>query len=105
LEELPKSAEDELIINQFKAKIEERNIVYISNFTGTFRRIIILNLLKSRFTAVYLDSLIDFCKQVKWLEIDDIQYENVSHFENSFRIIKNQLSPYDFEIKMETLEF
>lgn len=30
LEELPKSVEDEQIINDFKAKIEERNIVYIS---------------------------------------------------------------------------
>jgi hypothetical protein len=30
LEELPKSLEDEQIINDFKAKVEERNIVYIS---------------------------------------------------------------------------
>jgi len=29
LEELPKSAEDELIINNFKTKVEERNIVYL----------------------------------------------------------------------------
>jgi hypothetical protein len=48
--------------------------------------------------------LISFCHQVKWLDIDDIQYENVSHFENAFRIIKNQLTPYNIEIKMETLE-
>lgn len=48
--------------------------------------------------------LISFCRDIKWLKIDDIQYENVSHFENAFRIIKNQLSPYHFEIKMETLE-
>lgn len=107
LEELPKSAEDELIISQFKAKIEERNIVYISRklLQELLGELSYYNLLqKADSTAVYLDSLIDFCKQVKWLEIDDIQYENVSHFENSFRIIKNQLSPYDFEITMETLE-
>ncbi|WEK70633.1 MAG: PD-(D/E)XK nuclease family protein [Candidatus Chryseobacterium colombiense] len=107
LEELPKSVEDELIINQFKAKIEERNIVYISRklLQELLGELSYYNLLqKADSTAVYLDSLIDFCKQVKWLEIDDIQYENVSHFENSFRIIKNQLSPYDFEITMETLE-
>ncbi|PJJ66752.1 PD-(D/E)XK nuclease family protein [Chryseobacterium geocarposphaerae] len=107
LEELPKSVEDELIINQFKAKVEERNIVYISRklLQELLGKLSYYNLLqKADSTNVYLDSLIDFCKKVKWLEIDDIQYENVSHFENSFRIIKNQLSPYDFEITMETLE-
>ncbi|MCA6066172.1 PD-(D/E)XK nuclease family protein [Chryseobacterium sp. RG1] len=107
LEELPKSAEDELVINQFKAKVEERNIVYISRklLQELLGELSYSNLLqKADSTNVYLDALIDFCKKVKWLEIDDIQYENVSHFENSFRIIKNQLSPYDFEITMETLE-
>ncbi|KIC63850.1 PD-(D/E)XK nuclease family protein [Chryseobacterium taiwanense] len=107
LEELPKSAEDELVINQFKAKVEERNIVYISRklLQELLGELSYYNLLqKADSTNIYLDSLIDFCKKVKWLEIDDIQYENVSHFENSFRIIKNQLSPYDFEITMETLE-
>ena len=107
LEELPKSAEDELIINQFKAKIEERNIVYISRklLQELLGKLSYYNLLqKADSTDVYLDSLIDFCKKLKWLEIDDIQYENISHFENSFKIIKNQLNPYDFEITMETLE-
>lgn len=107
LEELPKSIEDELVINQFKAKIEERNIVYISRklFHELLGELSYFNLLqKADSTSIYLDSLIAFCKKVKWLEIDDIQYENVSHFENSFRIIKNQLSPYQFEIRMETLE-
>ncbi len=107
LEELPKSIKDELIINQFKAKVEERNIVYISRklLQELLGELSYYNLLqKADSTNVYLDSLIDFCKKVKWLEIDDIQYENVSHFENSFRIIKNQLSPYNFEITMETLE-
>ncbi len=107
LEELPKSAEDEMIINNFRAKIEERNIVYISKkllneLLGTLSYYNLL--IKAESTHVYLDTLIDFCKQIKWLEIDDIQYENVSHFENAFRIIKNQLAPYQFDIKMETLE-
>lgn len=107
LEELPKSAEDEQIINDFKAKVEERNIVYISGkllhelLSGlSYFRL----LQKAVSTHAYLDMLISFCQQVKWLEIDDIQYENVSHFENAFRIIKNQLTPYHIEIRMETLE-
>lgn len=107
LEELPKSVEDEQIINDFKAKIEERNIVYISRkllheLLGGLSYYGILQ--KATGTNGYLDMLIGFCQQVKWLEIDDIQYENVSHFENAFRIIKNQLTPYNIEIKMETLE-
>lgn len=107
LEELPKSIEDEQIIIQFKSKIEERNIVYISKklLNELLSELSYFNLLqKADSTNVYLDILIDFCKQIKWLEIDDIQYENVSHFENAFRIIKNQVAPYDFQIKMETLE-
>lgn len=107
LEELPKSAEDEQIINDFKTKIEERNIVYISRkllqeLLGSLSYFGLLQ--KATSTHVYLDVLIDFCQKVKWLEIDDIQYENVSHFENAFRIIKNQLTPYNISIKMETLE-
>ncbi|AZA93719.1 Inactivated superfamily I helicase [Chryseobacterium nakagawai] len=107
LEELPKSAKDELIINDFKAKIEERNIVYISKklLNELLGELSYFGLLqKAASTNTYLDILISFCHQVKWLEIDDIQYENVSHFENAFRIIKNQLTPYNIEIKMETLE-
>ncbi|WP_294312922.1 PD-(D/E)XK nuclease family protein [uncultured Chryseobacterium sp.] len=107
LEELPKSAEDELVINNFRAKIEERNIVYISKklLQELLGSLSYYNLLiKTESTHIYLDTLIEFCRQIKWLEIDDIQYENVSHFENAFRIIKNQLLPYQFEIKMETLE-
>lgn len=107
LEELPKSAEDEQVINDFKTKIEERNIVYISRkllqeLLGSLSYFGLLQ--KATSTHVYLDVLIDFCQKVKWLEIDDIQYENVSHFENAFRIIKNQLTPYNISIKMETLE-
>lgn len=107
LEELPKSVEDEQIINEFKAKVEERNIVYISRklLHELLSGLSYYGLLqKATGTNGYLDMLIEFCQQVKWLEIDDIQYENVSHFENAFRIIKNQLTPYNIEIKRETLE-
>ncbi|MDH6253540.1 hypothetical protein M2347_003267 [Chryseobacterium sp. H1D6B] len=107
LEELPKSFEDEQFIIDFKSKIEERNIVYIpqkllKELLGSLSYFKLLQ--KTDSAGRYLDMLIDFCKKIKWLEIDDIQYENVSHFENAFRIIKNQIGPYDFEIKMETLE-
>lgn len=107
LEELPKNEHDEMIINQFKSKIEERNIVYIS--AGLFSELLsdlsYFNLLQKADSGYqFLDLLIAFCQQIKWMELDDIQYENVTHFENSFRIIKNQITPYDFEINMDTLE-
>ncbi|RNA62268.1 PD-(D/E)XK nuclease family protein [Chryseobacterium nematophagum] len=107
LEELPKSVDNEKIINDFKARIEEGNMVYISRklLQELLGDLSYFNLLKkANSTHEYLDLLIEFCQQVKWLEIDDIQYENVSYFENAFRVIKNQLSPYSFEIKMDTLE-
>ncbi|WP_144283744.1 PD-(D/E)XK nuclease family protein [Chryseobacterium echinoideorum] len=107
LEELPKSDEDDQIIIHFKSKIEERNIVYISQkllkeLLGNLSYFDLLQKAESEYQ--FLDNLINFCQQIKWLQLDDIQYENVSHFENAFRLIKNQITPYGFEIKMETLE-
>ena len=52
----------------------------------------------------YMQQLIEFCFSLKFRGLDDIQFENVSHFERSFKIILNQLSSYSFPMKMETLE-
>jgi len=107
LEELPSSENDERVISSFKSKIEERNIVYISKnlFTELLSELSYYKLLlKADSAQNYLDLLTDFCAGLKWLDIDDIQYENISHFENAFRLIKNQILPYQFDIKMETLE-
>jgi len=107
LEELPTSENDEKVISDFKSKVEERNIVYISQklFAELLSELSYFKLLlKARSAQDYLDLLIDFCAGLKWLDIDDIQYENISHFENAFRLIKNQILPYNFAIKMETLE-
>jgi len=107
LEELPKSDEDDQIIIHFKSKIEERNIVYISQkllkeLLGDLSYFKLLQKAESEYQ--FLNDLISFCRQIKWLQLDDMQYENISHFENAFRLIKNQITPYGFEIKMETLE-
>ena len=107
LEELPNEEIDQQIILDFKAKIEQRNIVYISKkqFKEFLSDLSYFNLFEKP-TSVnqFIDELIAFCYQLKFRELDDILYENISHFEKSFKIIKNQLSPYSFEIKMETLE-
>lgn len=107
LEELPSSESDEKIISNFKSKVEERNIVYISKhlFSELLSDLSYFKLLlKADSAQAYLDLLTDFCVGLKWLDIDDIQYENISHFENAFRLLKNQILPYQFDIKMETLE-
>ncbi|WP_373709942.1 PD-(D/E)XK nuclease family protein [Kaistella sp.] len=107
LEELPNEEIDQQIIVDFKAKIEQRNIVYISKkqFKELLSELSYFNLFeKPSSVNQFIDELIAFCYQLKYRELDDILYENISHFEKSFKIIKNQLSPYSFEIKMETLE-
>ncbi|WHF52192.1 PD-(D/E)XK nuclease family protein [Chryseobacterium gotjawalense] len=107
LEELPNEEIDQQIILDFKSKIEERNIVYISKkqFKEFLSELSYFNLFeKPNSVKEFIDLIIAYCYQLKYRDLDDILYENISHFEKSFKIIKNQLSPYSFEIKMETLE-
>lgn len=107
LEELPNDEIDSAIIQQFIAKIEERNIVYISKnlLAELLGKLSYFQLLqKPESTQNFLDLLIKFCYELKFKELDDIQYENVAHFEKVFKVIKNQLLPYKIDIKIETLE-
>lgn len=107
LEELPNSDIDQQIIANFKLNIEERNIVYISKkqFTEFLSELSYFDIFKKA-TSIndFLNLLIKFCYELKFRELDDILFENITHFEQSFKIIKNQISPYSFAIKMETLE-
>lgn len=107
LEEIPNDEIDAAIIAKFKSVIEERNIVYISKnqFGELLSEVSYFNLLiKPTSSDAFLNQVIAFCNQLKFREIDDILYENIAHFEKSFKIIKNQIRPYSFAIKMETLE-
>lgn len=106
LEELPKNPEDETIIKNFISTLEERNIVYVSKkqFKELLSELSFYNLFEKQNAEGLLNTLIKFCKDLKYSEIDDVQYENISHFEKSFVIIKNQLEPYHYEVKIETLE-
>ncbi|WP_312207383.1 PD-(D/E)XK nuclease family protein [Epilithonimonas hominis] len=107
LEELPNDEKDSEVIRDFVATIEERNIVYISK---TFLQELLGNLSyfqllqKPENSQQFLDLLIKFCYELKFKELDDIQYENIALFENVFKIIKNQLLPYHIDVKVETLE-
>ena len=95
------------IVAFFKTNIEERNIVYISKkqFAELLSDLSYFQLFqKPSSVTEFLDLLISYCYALKFRELDDILYENIAHFEKSFKIIRNQLSPYSFQINMETLE-
>ncbi|MBV2165528.1 MAG: PD-(D/E)XK nuclease family protein [Kaistella sp.] len=107
LEELPNDESDREIIAVFKTTIEERNIVYISKkqFGELLSELSYFKLFqKPGSVNELLDLLINYCYVLKFRPLDDILYENIAHFEKSFKIIKNQLSPYNFQINMDTLE-
>lgn len=107
LEELPNSEEDAEIIGRFKFYLEEYNVVYIShkNLQSQLENLSYYHLLvKAESSLIYLDQLEKFCYQLKFREIDDILFENISHFEVAFKVIKNQISMYNVFINMEILD-
>ena len=106
LEEFPDNEEDRKIIDQFTAKIEDKNIVYISKkmMQEHLGELSYFQLFEKRTAAELLEDLSNFCYQLKFREIDDILYENVSLFETTFKILKNHMKDYDFEISIDALE-
>lgn len=107
LDEMPNSPEDQQVIRTFKSAVEQRNIVYISRaqlaeLLGSLSYFHLLE--KFSDAETFLDGLIEFCYELKFRETDDILYENISHFEKSFKIIRNQLKPYAFPMRIETME-
>ena len=106
LEEFPDNEEDRKIIDQFTAKIEGENIVYISKkmMQEHLGELSYFQLFEKRTASELLEDLSNFCYQLKFREIDDILYENVSLFETTFKILKNHMKDYDFEISIDALE-
>ena len=106
LEEFPKDEEDRKRIDQFTTKIEGENIVYISKkmMQEHLGELSYFQLFEKRTAAELLEDLSNFCYQLKFREIDDILYENVSLFETTFKILKNHMKDYDFEISIDALE-
>ncbi len=107
LDEFPSTDEDQLIITQFKALLEERNLAYIpvrllnEQLENLSYKVL---LEKAASSLAYLDLLTNFCFQLKFRPLDDILYENVSLFEKNMKVIRNQLTPYHISLSMETLE-
>lgn len=94
LEEFPQSEEDGRIITQFITQIEERNIVYISKnmLQERLGELSYFTLFEKKDSMKLLDDLMDFCYQLKFRDLDDILYENVSYFENIFKVLKKSFT-------------
>jgi hypothetical protein len=68
LEELPKNQEDEKLIKIFVSTLEERNMVYLSKkqIDELLGEISFYNLFKKQNSKDLLDTLIKFCKELKY---------------------------------------
>ncbi|SFH90007.1 PD-(D/E)XK nuclease family protein [Halpernia frigidisoli] len=106
LDELPKAENDFLIIQNFQKLLQERNIIYISKkmLENELSSLSYFNLFQKKSAKDFLKQLINYCFQLKFLDLDDIVFENISHFETSFKTLKNQLQDYNFEMDVESLE-
>jgi len=107
LEEMPKTDEDKNTVSRFIRKIEERNIVYISKnlLDELLGELSFYPLLQKQDSANLLRIFTEICNDLKFRnQEDDILYENISHFERCFKIIQNQIEPYEFEIGIDILE-
>lgn len=106
LDELPKAESDILIIEDFKKILQERNIIYISKkmLENQLSGLSYFNLFEKNTAKEFLKNLINYCFQLKFLDLDDILFENISHFETAFKTLENQLRDYNFEMDIESLE-
>jgi ATP-dependent helicase/nuclease subunit B len=106
LDELPKAENDVLIIQNFQKLLQERNIIYISEkmLEQELSGLSYFNLFQKNSAKNFLESLINYCFQLKFLDLDDILFENISHFETAFKTLENQLQDYNFEMEIESLE-
>ena len=107
LESIPETDADKEIKTLFISEIKRRNMVYISpkKMVEMLGKLSYFNLFeKQENSKAYLQMLSDFCFQLKFSIQDDIIFENISHFEKSFKIIQNLIDDYHFNIQPETLE-
>ena len=107
LENLPSTDADKDTADRFIRELKEKNMVYISEakLRERLSGLSYFSLFEKTENAKdLLDKLSDFCFQLKFNITDDIVFENISHFEKSFKIIRNLIDDYHFEIRTESLE-
>lgn len=99
--------EDKTITHEFQEQLRSKNLVYLSQkrlqeLLGNLSYLKILQPYNS--PKALLKELIEFCLSLKSTTQNDLLYENITLFENAFKIAANQLEGYQFEVSMETLE-
>ena len=107
LEQLPSQNKDQQILTGFKSVIEKRNIIYISKklFEELLGNLSYRTLLeKPDSLTQFLTDFAQFCNDLKFRTEDDILFENISHFEQTFNMLHNYLDRFSFHVSMETLE-
>lgn len=105
--QVPTSKEDERVVESFEKEIKQYNLAYlsktkISELLGSLSYFCLLEAESSGKSL--LEKMISFCLDLKTLDLEDLIYENVSHFENAFRTLLNQLSFAKTDLQIETLE-
>lgn len=107
LEEVHNTETDTRYISEFKTILEKRNLVYIrpnllQELLGNISYFEVLRPQKDAPTL--LNTLLNFCRNSKENEIDDILYENISIFERAMGALLNQLAHIQFSIPIDALE-
>ncbi|WP_187477946.1 PD-(D/E)XK nuclease family protein [Amniculibacterium sp. G2-70] len=107
LDALPFTDDEKLNIQEFKNFIEERNIIFISpkileSYLSTISCYHLL--LKADGVTDFIELLISYCRELKFLPLDDVIYENIAHFEKAFTVLRNQIQNYPHPLNVESLE-
>ena len=107
LDALPFTDDEKLNIQEFKNFIEERNIIFISpkileSYLSTISCYPLL--LKADGVTDFIELLISYCRELKFLPLDDVIYENIAHFEKAFTVLRNQIQNYPHPLNVESLE-
>ncbi|WP_124643262.1 PD-(D/E)XK nuclease family protein [Amniculibacterium aquaticum] len=107
LDALPFTDDEKLNIQEFKNFIEERNIIFISpkileSYLSTISCYPLL--LKADGVSDFIELLISYCRELKFLPLDDVIYENIAHFEKAFTVLRNQIQNYPHPLNVESLE-
>lgn len=107
LEALPVSEKDEETIQKFKNFIEGRNIIFISpKLLEEYLSDLLCYplLLKANSVPDFMAQMVDYCKELKYMELEDVVYENVNHFEKAFVLLQNYLKLYTISLNIDALE-
>ncbi len=107
LDFVPLTGKDIDIKENFIKKVKDNKIIYLSEkeLSKHLSEISCFYILEMYSDAKsFLEVLLRFCSSVKRYVSDDIIFENISYFEQAFKIIANHITEYNFKIEIDALE-